>query len=66
MFVGYSKILDRWVWLQPGGIEEKIAEPEKIFLDEEYIRAHPRIGGAPRENKTRIHRRKADQLRLDL
>ena len=40
MFVAYFKWIGEWRWLQPGGIEERIPEPEKLFLDEEYIAAH--------------------------
>jgi len=67
MFVGYFKWLNEWRWLQPGGIEERIAEPEMIFVDEEWVRDHtlkqPR---AMRESKN-IHRSKsAEQFLLGL
>jgi len=59
MFVGYYKWLNEWRWLQPGGIEEKIPEPERLFLEEEYVRTHllktPR---GRRENPARIRRKK--------
>jgi len=64
MFVGYSQILDRWTWLQPGGREEQIPEPTQIFLDEEWIRDHPRVGGIARENANRIRVKKSEQLSL--
>lgn len=68
MFVGYERWLDQWVWLQPNGIVEKIAEPEMLFLEEDYIAnnllATPR---GRRERPARIHRgKRADQLQMDL
>jgi hypothetical protein len=68
MFVGYWKWLDQWYWIQPGGVVEKIAEPEKLFLDEKYVKNNllktPR---GKREKPSRIHRGKRnEQLSLDL
>lgn len=67
MFVAYSKLLRQWYWLQPGGIEEKIAEPQEIFLDEDYVNKHtlatPR---GKRERPTLIRRKRSDQLSFDL
>lgn len=66
MQVAYLRMIDQWVWLQPYGVEEKIPEPEKIFVGEDYIREHtlatPR---GRREKPTRIRRGKQpEQLSL--
>jgi hypothetical protein len=69
MFVGYSRALDQWFWLQPYGIEEKIAEPPEIYVDEDWARVHKLAKPRPRrEGKAHhIHRGKLpDQLSLDL
>jgi hypothetical protein len=68
MFVAYYRMLDEWRWIQPGGIEEKIAEPEKLFLDEKYVKNNllktPR---GRREKPSRIHRgKRAEQLSFEL
>jgi hypothetical protein len=65
MFVAYSRLTDQWLWLQPGGIVEKIAEPQALFLDDDYIVNNllktPR---ARREKATRIHRQKRGEQLL--
>jgi hypothetical protein len=67
MFVGYFKALNEWRWLQPGGIEEKIAEPEAIFLDEDYVKKHMLKTPRPaREKPQHIHRKRSSQLLLDV
>jgi hypothetical protein len=67
MDVAYDKLLDRWLWLQPYGVTEHIAEPPQIFVDELWARQHtletPR---AKPEKPTRIRRGKAAQLVLEL
>jgi hypothetical protein len=67
MFVAHWKLLNEWYWIQPGGIVEKIAEPEKLFLDEDYVNKNllktPR---GRREKPTHIHRKRADQLQFEL
>ena len=63
MFVAYSPWLDQWYWIQPGGIEEKIPEPEKIFVDEAWARDHPRVGFR-REKASLIRKPKGEQLLL--
>ena len=68
MFVGYCKWANEWRWLQPGGIEEKIAEPEALFLEEDYIANNllPTPRGR-REKPARIHRgKRGEQLVLGL
>lgn len=69
MDVGYERLLDQWLWLQPKGVREKIAEPPEIFVEEQWALAHklakPR--GRREEKATRVRRRKGDsQLMFDL
>jgi hypothetical protein len=64
MFVAYSRFLRQWYWIYPGG-EEKIAEPQMLFLDEEWARANPAKNFSPkRENPLAIRRGKSEQLVL--
>ena len=63
IFAGYDKWLDRWWWLQPNGIQERIAEPEQIFVTEKWAREHP--ANRPRREKAKyIHKRREEQLLL--
>jgi hypothetical protein len=63
MFVYYFRVLDQWIWIQPNSIEERIAEPQEIFVDSEWIRAHP--SNRPRPESTgKIHRQREQQLIL--
>jgi hypothetical protein len=68
MFVAYWRVLDQWVWLQPGGIEEKIAEPQMIFVEQDYANKHAlKTPRGRREKPTHIRRGKCnEQLSLDL
>jgi hypothetical protein len=67
MFVAYSKALDRWVWLQPRSIEERIAEPEMILVDANYVNKHTlKIPRAARERRTLIREKRSSQLQLAL
>jgi hypothetical protein len=68
MFVAYFKWLNEWRWLQPNNIEEKIAEPEKLFLDENYVRSHTlKTPRGRREKPTHIRRKKhGEQLLFEL
>ena len=67
MFVAYFKWIGEWRWLQPGGIEERIPEPEKLFLDEEYIAAHTlKTPRGRREQPGRIRRKGHEQLLLEV
>src|SRR2546430_17648357 len=38
----YSRLLQQWFALVPGGGAEKISAPDMLWLDEEYARKHPR------------------------
>jgi len=40
LFVGYEPLLKQWLWLQPKGVVERIAEPPQIFMEEEWVRQH--------------------------
>jgi hypothetical protein len=67
MFVGYFKVLDEWRWLQPYGIEERIAEPEMIFVEKDYVDKHTLKTPRGRRNKpSHIRRKRADQLEFEL
>jgi len=62
-FAAFSKVTG-WLWIYPGG-EEKIAEPQMLFVDEEWAREHPRRSPViSRENPLRIRKQKVEQLRL--
>jgi len=62
MFVAFDRLLRRWVWVQPGGVEERIAEPSHIFVDEQWACEHlletPR---AKLDKPSKIRRKKAAQ-----
>lgn len=67
MFVGYCKWRKEWFWLY-SGTEEKIPEPDQLFLDDDYIANNllttPR---GKRVNASRIRRVKGgEQLAFDL
>lgn len=68
MDVAYDRWLDRWVWVQPHGIEEKIAEPEFLFLEQDYIANNMlRTPRGRREQPSRIRGgKRPDQLNLGL
>ena len=65
MDVAYSKLLDQWYWVYPTG-EERIAEPQMLYLDEEWARANRSLEKTPlkRENPIDIRRKKVEQLLL--
>jgi hypothetical protein len=49
----------------PAASSEEIAEPEKLFLEPNWAKAHPRKSPVPlRANHHRIRKQKAEQLRL--
>ena len=68
MFVGYCKWRKQWFWLYGGGTQEEIAEPEALFLDDDYIANNLLKTPRPkRADTSRIRRRKGgEQLALDL
>lgn len=49
IFAGYSRVLRQWYWIIPGG-EEKIAAPEMIFVEDDYVRTHTQEASAPLVN----------------
>jgi hypothetical protein len=63
IFVGFEKWAKKWVWLQPGGIAEKVAEPTHIFVDETWIAAHLLPKPRPKSSG-KIRRQKEQQLFL--
>lgn len=67
MFVGYERWAKQWLWLQPGGVVERIAEPTHIFVDEEWAREHTLKQPRAKIESVKIRRgKKAAQLVLDL
>lgn len=65
MFVWYSKFLRQWYWVYGGGHEEKIAEPQMLFLDEDWARENRTLTQSPkRPNPTQIRKKNAEQLEL--
>jgi hypothetical protein len=64
MFVGYEKWSKEWLWIQPGGIRQKIAEPTHIFVDEAWIEDHLLASPRPTKSSGKIHRQKEEQLFL--
>ena len=63
MFVAYERLIKQWVWLQPGGIAEKINEPTQIFVDDSWITAHLLPNPRPKPSG-KIHRQREEQLFL--
>jgi hypothetical protein len=66
MFGAYSKFLDQWYMVCPGGTLEKIAEPPLWYCSNDWARGHQRdLAKHPRrENPLRIRAAKAEQLTL--
>jgi hypothetical protein len=63
-FCSYVKHIG-WRWIVPAASSEEIAEPEKLFLEPSWAKAHPRKSPVPlREKRLRIRKQKAEQLRL--
>ena len=65
MDVAYSNLLDQWYWVYPTG-EARIAEPQMIFVEEEWARENLSLEKTPlkRENPLAIRRNKCEQLLL--
>jgi hypothetical protein len=65
-FAYYSPITNRWSMIYPGG-EERIDEPQMLFLDSEYVKAHEKdLSMSPRRPTIRLRegKRKAVQFEL--
>jgi hypothetical protein len=65
MFVSYSRFLRQWYWITPGS-EEKIAQPQMLFLDPDWVVLHPSKTFVAREKPLRIKQPKTDQLLLNI
>jgi hypothetical protein len=63
MDVAYSHVTNSWyhVW---GGHQKEIAEPQMLFLDEDYARKHARPNPVPPENSQGMRKKKQEQLML--
>jgi hypothetical protein len=65
MFVAYSRLLRQWYWITPGS-EEKIAQPQMLFLDPEWVALHPSKTFVAREKPLVIRKPKTEQLMFEL
>ena len=64
MFVSYSRVTG-WHWIYPSG-QEKIDEPQMLFLEPDWARAHPRTSPVSRrENPLRLRKQKIQQTFFD-
>jgi hypothetical protein len=61
-FASYSRLTDRWHLIGPGG-EERINEPQWLFLDDQYVKDHPGKRFAPVQPKLR-RSKKPQQMQL--
>ena len=68
MFVAFDRLLKQWYWIQPRGLEERIAEPSHIFVDEQWACEHLLKTPRPKLDQSgKIRRKKgAQQLALGL
>lgn len=65
-WAAYSRFLRQWYMIYPGG-EEKIDEPQMLFVSHEYADTHKREGAVRRPTiKLREGKRKAVQYELAL
>lgn len=63
-FAAYSQVLRQWYWVYPGG-EQKIDEPQMLFLTSEYADTHKREGVGRRPSvKLREEKQKLVQYEL--
>jgi hypothetical protein len=62
-FAAYSPFLDQW-YLIANGSEEKIDEPQMIFLEESYVAEHQRTDFVARPQVQRSRKKKDVQLLL--
>ena len=62
--VYYCSILQEWQHVIPGGSIEVVPEPEMLFLDEEYVRDHPRDLVKHPVRHTSLGEKKPVQLQL--
>lgn len=63
-FAAFSRVLRQWYMLVPGG-EEKIDEPQMIFVEREYVEAHKRdISRVPRRPTIKLREGKLVQFEL--
>jgi hypothetical protein len=62
-FAAYSRIIDQW-YLCANGTEEIIDPPDMLYLDEEYVRSHPRDLVKHPIKHTSLRPEKTTQLKL--
>lgn len=61
MFVAFDKWRKQWMWVQPGGVEERIAEPTHLLVDEAWAAAHKLAAPRARVENKRGHIRRKKQ-----
>lgn len=65
-FAAYSRPLDQWFMVYPGG-EERIAEPQMLFLEEEYVSEHTRdLSKVVRRPTTTLRQGKQKTVQFEL
>ena len=66
-FAGYSRVLQRWTMVLPGGCEEHIDEPQMIFLEDEYAKAHAKdLSESVRRPAVRLRKGKEKAVQCQL
>ena len=62
MSVAYSQLVRQWYWIYPGG-EEKIAQPQMVFVEETWARENRNLCPIRTEKNLAFHQ-KSEQLLL--
>ena len=63
----FSRVLNQWYMVIPGNGEEKIDEPQMIFVDDEYAKANKKdIGQSVRRPTIRLREPKHKALQFEL
>jgi len=63
----FSRVLNQWYMVIPGNGEEKIDEPQMIFVDDEYAKANKKdIGQSVRRPTIRLREVKHKAVQFEL
>jgi len=63
----FSRVLNQWYMVIPGNGEEKIDEPQMVFLDAEYAKANTKdIGQSVRRPTIRLREAKQKAVQFEL
>lgn len=66
-FAAHSRVLGRWYMVIPGRNEEQIDEPQMIFVEADYAKAHERdIGTSVRRPTIRLREGKKKVVQFEL